>query len=138
VKTEGILSELLSHGEALAFWGVGGSAGLLVLGLFMGPFVLSRLPEDYFSESAPLSIPVRGPRGLLWSIVRNVLGVLLVCAGVLMLVLPGQGFLTILAGLLLMKFPGKRRLMRRAFQFARVRRTLNWVRRRFRKAPFVD
>jgi hypothetical protein len=40
---------------------------------------------------------------------KNLLGALLVLAGLAMLVLPGQGILTILLGLAFLDLPGKRR-----------------------------
>lgn len=43
---------------------------------------------------------------------RNVLGAILLVAGIAMLVLPGQGVPTILISLGLMNFPGKYRLER--------------------------
>lgn len=118
-------------------WLFASSVGLLLLGFLLGPWVVLRLPSDYFSDHAPES---RSPKTagvrLLFVVMRNLLGVLLIAAGVLMLVLPGQGVLTILAGLLVMKFPAKRRLFRHLYRRPEVSRGLNWLRRRFGREPF--
>ena len=44
-------------------------------------------------------------------IVRNVVGAIVVLAGLIMLITPGQGILTIIAGLAIMDFPGRKRLL---------------------------
>ena len=44
-------------------------------------------------------------------IARNVVGAIVVLAGLIMLVTPGQGILTIIAGLAIMDFPGRDRLL---------------------------
>ncbi len=103
------------------------------------PWVVGRLPEDYFKR----------PRRHVWrtlsreplwaqifTVVKNLLGALLVLLGLVMLVTPGQGVLTLLAGLLLMNFPGKYRLERWLVQRPGILRGLNWLRRRRGQAPF--
>jgi hypothetical protein len=64
-------------------------------------------------------------------IAKNVLGIVLVIAGVLMLLVPGQGLLTIVAGLILLDFPGKFDLERRLATQRHVWRSINWLRKRF-------
>ena len=75
------------------------------------PWLIARLPEDYFvDDDSPPSAVLRGERAAKLSrVVRNVVGVGLLLAGVAMLVLPGQGVLTIIVALGLIEFPGKRR-----------------------------
>ena len=68
---------------------------------------------------------------------RNVLGCLLIAAGVAMLVLPGQGVLTILVGTMLVDFPGKRRLERWIVERGPVLRAMNWLRERAGREPFA-
>lgn len=103
------------------------------------PWVVSRLPADYFdhtrrerwqsSSEAPLP-------ALLLGLAKNLLGVILVVLGVVMLFIPGQGLLTILIGLLLMNFPGKYRLERWLVHRPGVLRSLNWLRSRRGRPPF--
>lgn len=94
------------------------------------PILVARAPVDYFVASRRHEAP------LLRKIARNLLGGMLLVAGVLMLVLPGQGMLTLLAALCLLDFPGKRGLVRRMVQRPRVASALQWLRRRAQKPPF--
>jgi hypothetical protein len=103
------------------------------------PFVLVRLPEDYFDVRVPrtwleghhpaLRIATRA--------LKNIVGIVFLLAGLSMLVLPGQGVLTILIGLSLVDFPGKQRLEARIIGHPRVLRTVNALREKFGKPPFV-
>ena len=94
---------------ALAF----ASALMLAASLVALPVLIVRMPADWLARdddpahASPSAHPVLR---LLTRLLRNVLGLVLVLAGIAMLVLPGQGVLTILAGLLLTDVPGKRRL----------------------------
>lgn len=103
------------------------------------PWLLTRLPEDYFLE---IDRPVRPPwprhRGLYWAwrLLKNLLGVVLLLAGIVMLVTPGQGILTILAGLWLMDLPGKRRCERHLIVRPKVLASVNWIRHKAGKPPF--
>jgi hypothetical protein len=54
----------------------------------------------------------------------------LVVAGLVMLVVPGQGLLTIVVGLMLLDFPGKYRLERWLATRPKVWQSINWLRRR--------
>jgi hypothetical protein len=68
---------------------------------------------------------------------KNLLGYILIAAGILMLVLPGQGMLTIVAGIMLLNFPGKYKLERWIVSRHQVLQSINWVRRRAGQAPLV-
>jgi hypothetical protein len=63
------------------------------------------------------------------------LALALVVLGVAMLVLPGQGVLAILLGVMLGDFPGKLRLQQWILARPNVMKTLNWLRRKFKKPP---
>ena len=67
------------------------------------------------------------------SITKNLFGLLLIAAGIVMLVLPGQGLLTILAGLMVMNFPGKYRLELWLVGHKSIARSINWIRCRANK-----
>ena len=125
--------------QQLLLWGTGLSL-LAVVGTIIGvPWVVTRLPHDYFSR----------PRRAVWrdtadepvfalvlGVFKNLLGALLVLLGLVMLVTPGQGLLTLLVGLLLMNFPGKYQLERWLVLRPGVLRGLNWLRGRSDQAPF--
>jgi len=69
---------------------------------------------------------------------KNLLGVLLVIAGLAMLVMPGQGLLTIVAGVLLIDFPGKYCLERWLVTRKTVWRSINWLRKRAGRKPLLS
>lgn len=103
------------------------SAVLFVFSLLLLPWLLTRIPVDYFQRSDE-----QQERGLFSpiTVLRNLLGGVILLAGVLMLVLPGQGLLTILLGLAVMDFPGKYRLERWVVMRKGVLETTNWIRQR--------
>jgi hypothetical protein len=125
--------------EHYLWWITGASLLSAIATLLAMPWVVTRLPEDYFnhpererwrqSKSEPVV-------ALLLGLLKNAVGALLLALGIVMLFTPGQGLLTILAGLLLMNFPGKYRLERWLVQRPGVLRSLNWLRTRRGKTPF--
>jgi hypothetical protein len=95
------------------------------------PVVVIKLPENYFTaeKRGPASRTRKHP--VLWaalSLLKNLLGIVLILAGLVMLVLPGQGAVTILIGLALTNFPGKYFLERRIVCRPGVCKTLNRIR----------
>lgn len=117
------------------------AGGMLALGLLslvvtalLLPTFIARLPVDYFADDRVAAVTPRTLPHLALRALKNTFGVVLVVAGLLMLVLPGQGLLTILVGLVLVEFPGKRRLERAVARRPAVRAFLDGVRLR-RGAP---
>ena len=131
------LHALLQHPVLLAT--LAAVSVVTFVGSLLGvPFVLARLPADYFlrAEKKALGVaPANRPARMLLAFGKNALGALLVTLGVLMLVLPGQGVLTLLVGLLLLDFPGKQRLERRLIGTPRVLRIVNALRKRWNRPP---
>jgi hypothetical protein len=107
-----------------------GTASLLmfIFSLLMLPWLLSKIPADYFRRHKPTTtwVMLMAPRNLL----RNLLGLPVLTAGVLMLVLPGQGLLTIMLGLAIMQFPGKYELERWLISRKGILQAINWIRRK--------
>ena len=102
------------------------------------PWLLTRLPEDYFLEVDRVAHPPWPCQRVLywvWRLLKNLLGVVLLLAGFVMLFTPGQGILTILAGLWLMDFPGKRRCERHLIGRPKVLASVNWIRQKSGKPP---
>ena len=125
--------------QSVLSWLAGVSFFTFLLSLLLIPFIVGLLAPDYFlkfrgkrGRKPPLT-----PRSLFLLIVRNFLGVLLILAGIAMLFLPGQGLLTILLGILLLSLPGKYRLVNRLAGFHGVRRSLDWLRKKEGKPPFI-
>jgi hypothetical protein len=99
----------------------------LIASVIALPWYLKRLPLDYFVRPAAHRARMSLSESA-FVLAKNVVGGLLVLAGIAMLVLPGQGIATIVVGLLMMQFPGKRRLERRLLSISPVLRAVNTMR----------
>jgi hypothetical protein len=116
----------------------GVSLFLFVASVLAIPWFVSRLPADYFSRNRDRPSLIENPRTrTLFHVGKNVVGVVLLLAGIAMLVLPGQGMLTIVVALILIEFPGKHRLQRRLVSRPGILRALNALRRRAGREPLV-
>ena len=112
---------------------------LSILGaILLLPLLVLALPENYFtSETRVQPAAGRSAWAVFLLILKNVLGLILLIAGILMLVLPGQGLLTMLGGLLLLDFPGEDGLERFLARLRQIRKSLNWIRKKGHKDPFL-
>ena len=124
--------------DAILWWTFAVSLALLLLSPMAVAWVAVKLPTDYFTT--------RKRRRARWlrkypalqpviAIAKNLLGVVLALAGLVMLVVPGQGLLTLVAGLMLIDFPGKYRLERWLATRRPVWRSINWLRKRAGREP---
>lgn len=116
-----------------AFSGILFFASLLAV-----PWLVARIPADYFVRSAEDEARFRNQYpvlALMFLVFRNVLGFVILLAGIAMLVLPGQGLLTILLGIMLISFPGKRRLEILIIRRRSIERVVSWIRRRAGREP---
>ncbi len=114
------------------------SLASLVLCAFLLPYLVVRLPEDYFARvrrKPPWTQRSVGDR--LFSVARTLVGLVLVVTGLFLVVLPGQGLLTILMGIVVAEFPGKFRLERRLVARPGIRRGLDAIRRSFGQPPLL-
>lgn len=119
------------NNETLIWWLLLASFASFLATLIAVPVILARLPEDYFSLPDRSRIPWANHHPVLripLLLVKNLLGIMFVFAGILMLALPGQGILTIIIGLALMDFPGKYRAERWVVSRHSVLRGINWIR----------
>jgi hypothetical protein len=103
------------------------------------PFILVRLPADFFDIRVPRPWmedhhPVLRVLGHL---VKNVVGAIFLFAGFLMLFLPGQGILTMLIGISMLDFPGKRKVEAKLIGQPAVLNALNGMREKFGKPPLI-
>ena len=94
--------------------------------------LIVRIPEDYFLHGRDHYREMsRGfhpfARGFFHA-AKNLAGFVFLCAGLAMLVLPGQGIITILVGLTLVDFPGKRGIELRIISRPKVYSAVNWIR----------
>jgi len=114
-----------------AFFALSLGSTVLTLGLVaLAPWVMLRLPADHFVRPQRGGSPLR--RGA-----RFTAGLLLLLLGAAMLVLPGQGVLTMLVGVSLLGLPIERAIARFMLRRPGVARTLNLVRTRAGRPPFV-
>ena len=109
-----------------------------VLSIALIPWVVGRLPQDCFlrlyhndSDRPQISI-----YSIIILIFRNVIGLILLLAGIAMLFLPGQGLLTILLGALLISFPGKHKLIHSLVSRPKIQHGLDWLRKKRNKPSF--
>jgi hypothetical protein len=103
------------------------------------PFILVRLPADFFDIRVPRPWmedhhPVLRVMGHL---VKNLVGAIFLFAGFLMLFLPGQGILTMLIGISMLDFPGKRKVEAKLIGQPTVLHAINGMREKFGKPPLI-
>src|SRR5262249_18395567 len=110
--------------------------GLLVMAIIT-PWLIVRMPEDYFShpqrynwlrrKPASVRIPLR--------ILKNLLAIVLVIVGVVMFLTPASGLFPILLGVVLADVPGKLKLQRWILCRKTIRKSMNWLRRKYHRKP---
>jgi hypothetical protein len=83
--------------------------------------VKSKLPDPCYKKQYAVIC-------LIGLVLKNLFGIIFVLAGLAMLFLPGQGFITILIGIMMLNFPGKLAMERRIVQQPTVLRAINWIR----------
>jgi len=100
-------------------------------------WALGRLPPDHLTHTGRgRRFEWASPPGRLALIAgKNIVGWLLILAGLAMLALPGQGLLTMIVGLVLVDLPGKRRVERAILCREGVLQRVNAVRRRMGRPP---
>lgn len=111
---------------------------MFVGSLIVIPILVSRMRSDYFlsrdlPEESFLGRHPAARAGVL--LAKNLIGLVLLLAGIAMLVLPGQGLITILVGLTLLDFPGKRRLELWIVRRRRVLQAITWIRAKAKRPP---
>ncbi len=113
------------------------SALMFVISLLLTPYLLGKIPIEYFVHTNQHKLEIKHPGHLIVVIIRTLIGFVLLLAGIVMLVTPGQGVISILLGLFLMEFPGKRRLELELIHHDPTFKTLNWLRAKANKPPFM-
>jgi len=104
-----------------------------LVSLLLVPFLVVRIPRDYFTHHERPSTLWKHRHPLvrfLFLAIKNLVGIFLILIGIAMLVLPGQGLLTIFLGIILVDIRGKYRLERWLVGKRPVLRSINWLRRR--------
>ena len=98
-----------------------------------------KIPADYFSSKYVKKLSADKHYSVRWAtfIVKNVIGFLLIIAGIIMVFTPGPGVPTILLGLIMMDIPGKRPLEARLINRPLVLSAVNDLRAKYNKPPLV-
>lgn len=118
-------------------WGIGALSIVTLVGtLIVIPILIIHIPVDYFQRRNRNPRPYQGQYPLIRLLLlalKNILGIIFVVAGLGMLLLPGQGFITILIGIMLLNFPGKFAVQLRIVRQPAVLRAINWMRAKANK-----
>jgi hypothetical protein len=127
------LLDWLAPHQQLLLWVGAASLIIFTLSLLSLPWLVAQIPEDYFlTKIRPI-----GDRNILVLWTKNLIGYGLILAGILMLLLPGQGILTTVTGVLLIDYPGKFRLERQIARKPAILKSLNWLRAKAHKPPLI-
>jgi hypothetical protein len=135
-----MILEWIQNNQAVLWW-----LGALSITMFIGtliavPWLVTRIPDDYYLQDGRKKPPMFYDRKVLriiYLIVKNAIGYIFIGAGIVMLVLPGQGVLTMLVGTILINFPGKQGFVRWLVSRHSVLRSVNWLRRRAGRRPLT-
>lgn len=121
-------------------WWLGISSIVLFLAFLIGiPLIIIRMPSDFFQR---IGLPRAQARPLtrkraVGLVIKHLVGLIFLVAGIVMLVLPGQGILSIIIGLSLVYFPGKRRFILAIVSRPRIWKTLNRIRLKFNQPKLM-
>lgn len=116
------------------------SLAVLVASFFLIPFVVARIRPDYFAHDKRPDrswINLHPSVRVAIHVGKNILGVILMVAGLAMLALPGPGMITLLVGFFLLDFPGKYRFERWLVARPMIHRPINWLRKRSGRLPLI-
>jgi len=111
------------------------SALIFVASLILTPFLVSKIPQDYFTNLKYQRLDVKHLGHVIVVVARSIVGFILVLLGFVMLFTPGQGILAIIVGLFLLEFPGKKRLEHKIIENEVTFKALNWMRGKFGEPP---
>jgi hypothetical protein len=121
----------LEFHRVLCGWLCAASVVMFFGSLLAVPWLIVRIPSDYFLRQrhyADRWKPRHPWLRIAFLATKNIVGVVLLLAGIIMLFTPGQGVLTILVGLIFLDFPGKFASERWLIAQPAVFRAVNWMR----------
>lgn len=127
--------------EALTWTKILVGGGFFLISFFVSILIVAivvvKIPANYFSSHYQRDFMPNTPWIVRWGavILKNLIGVILIAAGIVMLIGPGQGVLTILIGLIMMDIPGKRPLEARIIKRPTILTAVNDLRARYNKPP---
>jgi hypothetical protein len=114
------------------------SALSFLISLVLIPWLITKLPSDYFTRQRRPVSTLHKQHPIIYIVailIKNSMATLLILAGILMLILPGQGILTILIGIGLSDFPKKYQLERWFAKKPTLLNSMNWLRKKANIEP---
>ena len=126
--------------DTLLWWLTAVSMVMFFGSLIAMPILASRIPAEYFAQQTRPESKWAGHHPALMIVLmigKNLMGVVLILAGLAMLLIPGQGLLAMLIGLLLLDLPGKYRFEKWLISRPRIHASINWLRGRAGKPPLI-
>ena len=114
------------------------SVVIVILSMVLVPLIIILIPSDYFihqERKKVLHYENKPILDIISTVLKNIVGVIFIVAGIIMLFTPGQGVLTIFAGLLLVDFPNKYKYEKRLLKKEKVLKTINWIRTKAGREP---
>jgi len=116
------------------------SGALFVLTLLLTPYMVARIPVDYFAHPKRQRLQASLYHPAVDFVLvsgKNILGAVLLMLGIIMLFGPGPGIATLLFSLSIMNFPGKYRIERWIITRPMVLQSINALRKRHGQAPLI-
>ncbi|MCD4847796.1 MAG: hypothetical protein K8R76_06365 [Candidatus Aegiribacteria sp.] len=127
-----IVNLIIDFAKAHKFLISGISLAMLLVSIILVPFFIQNLPADYFKKrkirSKPAWVPF--PLHILYLVVKNIIGIVLIIMGLAMIVLPGQGLITLIIGIILTDIPGERKAFLFVLRKTPVLKGMNWLRKK--------
>ena len=117
-----------------------GSAAFFLVTPVAAPLLIVLMPEDALVRGrvrVKNRPPHRKAAFVLWHVIKNLLGALLMALGFVLLFLPGQGLLTLFAGVLLADIPGRTALIARLLGTGGIRPAVDRLRMRYGKKALM-
>ncbi len=132
------IQNLFSDYYDFFFWlGVVSSIIFIVSLLSIG-WLVSLIPTDYFINRKESKFKLNYPvTWIVYTIIKNIFGYILILGGILMLILPGQGLLTIFIGLMLSNYPGKYSIEKKIIATPKILKSINWLRKKSDEPPLI-
>lgn len=124
--------------ETYGTWIAISSVTIFIISIASIPYIVANIPVDYFNSRKRHKITQPDSHPLIKLIIigtKNLIGIILVLAGIIMLFTPGQGLLSILFGLMIMNYPGKYRLERWIISRPLIWKAVNSLRQKHNKRP---
>jgi len=112
------------------------SGVLFIASIIFIPTFIKKMPVDYFINKSYHQIKINSFKDFIIFSIKNIIGFILVLAGIIMLFTPGQGIISIIIGLFLMQFKGKYKLEKKLINNDISFKALNWIRAKRNKPPF--